>query len=225
MDINSRKNNNQQYDNAVYKDEWAFLNSPSEPPKQPSLFAKYKKLILFMLVPMIIITILAAIYSFTKKDSSLPLAQTNVATSQYDGQYFSMNYASSLRKDTDEKLEDGSNGWFLSFAEEDYENTKYKIFVKVSDQPPNEEASQESLNQVVDEGIELSNITSSEVSLAGDTATKYVGEYTNDIATKNVFYVTTHKNGKYLTVSGEYNKDNSDISNSLDAMLDSVKLK
>ncbi len=226
MDVNNQKNNNQQYGGTVYKDEWSFLNNPSQPPKPPSLLARYKKLFLFVLVPMIIITILAVVYSATKKSSSLPVAQTSVTTTQYDGQYFSMKYPSSLRKDLDEKLEDDSDGWYLSFAEEDYLNSSYKISVKVTNEPPNEEASADILNQVVDqESVQINNLTSSEVNMAGNTTTKYVGDYVSEKGDRSVFYATTLKDNKYITFSGDYVKTNTDITNSLDAILSSITLK
>lgn len=213
---------------------WDFLNTPAEPPKKKSLFARNKKLFIIAVSAIVILVVLAVVAATTapqeSDDSSTngekpTLATTSVPLTKYDGQYFSVDYASSLKINIDEALED-PDGWFLHFAE-DPEFFTYDIAVQAGDEQPAYENGTDAIEAfLAEEGYTPTNVITPAVVLAGVDSIKTVGEYTDSSGSERyVVYATAQVGDKYVIVNGTYPKDNTDIVDSFDAMIGSIKLK
>lgn len=208
---------------------WSPLNDYSNdiPPPKKSFLSRYKKLIIITaiaLVVLIALTIAGATSSPSDKKNDLTGPTTNVELSSYDKQKFSMSYANGLNIAIDEAYEEDSS-WYLLFAE-NTENSPYNLAVYVTKDKPFYSSSEEGLYEQQDSGVELSNIVTTDVVLAGSNTQKTVGEIT-DSDGKQLYSVFTSVNigDQYVLVTAKYPKDNTQINDSFDAMIGSIKLK
>lgn len=209
---------------------WSPLNDPSydiQPPKQ-TFFSKYKKLVIISVIALVILvglTIVAAISPpGGTKGSNLAGPTTNVELTNYDKQKFSMSYAKGLNISIDEAYEEGDS-WYLLFAE-NTENPPYSLAVYVTKDKPFYSSSEEGLYEQQDAGVELSNIVTTDIILAGSKAQKSVGEIIGGDG-RQLYSVFTSVNigDQYVLVTAKYPKDNSQINDSFDATVGSIKLK
>ncbi len=209
---------------------WSPLNDYSNdfhPPK-PSLFSKYKKLIIVSSVAILLLIGLAIAGSASKQKTEtegfVPGPTTSVETSNYDQAKFSMIYAKDLQIAIDEASAD-QNSWFLLFAE-DAENSPYNLSIYVTNEVPFYQNSEEGLLESQDLGNVPINIVTSDVTLAGVKTQKSIGEILKSDNLNYYVAFTSAKIGeKYVVVSATYAKDNAQIHNSFDAMIGSIKLK
>jgi len=208
---------------------WDFLYNQPDSPKKESFFSRYKKLIIIagsafvLLIVLGIVASLSSNGSSTTKTSSLEVPTTTVSTTAYDGKYFSMSYASSLKINADEVLED-EEGWFLQLAD-DPELPAYDIAVRVSSEVSPYADSEEGVRELIDPGNQPNNVVTTDVLLAGEPTKKSVGEFTNDLDDVYLVYTSAQIGDKYITVSGMYSRSNQEINDSFDAMIGSIKLK
>ncbi len=209
---------------------WSPLNDPSydvQPPKK-SFFSQYKKLIIISSVALVVLIglAIAGAMSSPKKTNQTDLAgpTTNVELANYDKQKFSMSYAKGLSIALDEAYDEG-NSWYLLFAE-NAENSAYNLAVYVTKDKPYYSSSEEGLYEQQDTGVELLNIVTSEVTLAGSKTQKSVGEITGNDG-KQLYSVFSSVNigDQYVLVTAKYPKNDSRINDSFDAMIGSIKLK
>lgn len=209
---------------------WSPLNDYSndfQPPK-PSLFSRYKKLIIVSVIAIIVLVGLAIASAATKPKTEtqgfVPGPTTSVQTANYDQVKFSMIYAKDLKIAIDEASGD-QNDWLLLFAENS-ENSPYNLSVYVTDEEPFYQSSEEGLFETQDLGVEPINIVTSDISVAGVKTQKSIGEIQkSDNLNYYVAFTSAKVGEQYVVVSATYPKDNTQIHDSFDAMVGSIKLK
>lgn len=209
---------------------WSPMNDPSYnlPPPKKSLFGRYKKLIIIAAVALILligVAVLAAVTS-TKSDQSQNLsgATTSVKMTNYDGQKFSMQYPEIANKVADE-ASDAPDSWFLLLMDQS-ESPKYKISVLVSSDDPFYADDENAISELVDNGIKPSSFKSSDVVMAGNKTTKGEAEYTDNNG-QNFYarYAHTKIGDKNISVFMYNTTDNTQLNDSFDATVGSIKLK
>ena len=207
---------------------WDFLNTP-EPPQKQSFFKTNRKIIIIVGLVFGLLILLAVIAAASgggsvKKPSNLEGPTTSVPTTDYNKETLSFKHASVLNVLVDEQNEEGS-GWYVLFNE-DKDSSDYNILVKTSTSAPIYADGTEAVSELLDVGVEPTNVVSSDVILAGEHAKKTVGEFTGaDGREYYVVYSNAKVGSLYVTVSGTYLKDRQDITDSFDAMIGSIKLK
>ena len=208
---------------------WDFLSAP-EPLKPPSLYQKNKKFIWlvggllgFMLI-LLIIAVIASPGSDTNgpQNGSLEGPTTEVPTTIYEGEQLSMSYASSLNINIDEAKED--DGWFINFND-NVDAPSYDLSVDVSFEASPYVDGEDAVREMLEEGQEPSNIVTSEVVMAGFTSQKTVAEFSDEVGQWYLVYATVEAGDRFLTVSGRYQKQLQEITDSFDAMIGSIRLK
>lgn len=213
---------------------WDFLNSnqPLPPPQKESIFKRYKMLIIIAagsLIFLVLVAILAAASPSKNSESGasgdyIAGPTTSVSTNTYDGQYFSMIYAQALRINIDESVV-APPGWFVQFAEE-VEPSPYELSLQIGNEPSIYESGEEAVSELLDPGVEPTNIVTSDITVAGVSAKKTVGEYTGSQGEERyVVYTTAQVGDEYVIVYGTYPKANQEITDSFDAMVGSIRLK
>lgn len=211
---------------------WDFLNSGDpQPPKKESIFKRYKMLIIIAgssIFLLLLVAILAAASSTGSKtannDDYIAGPTTSVSTNTYDSEYFSMVYAQALKINIDESVV-APPGWFVQFAEE-VEPSPYDIKIQIGNEPSIYESGEEAVSELLEPGVEPTNVVSSDITVAGVAAKKTVGEYTGTQGEERyVVYTTAQVGSEYVIVSGTYPKANQEITDSFDAMVGSIKLK
>jgi hypothetical protein len=210
---------------------WDFLYTQQpQPPQKKSFFSEYKKLIIVAVSAVIILvglTVIASLSSSSDKSQNqqLKAATTTVPMTNYNGQYFTLSYPSSLIINIDETLGE-PEGWFLQFADSP-ENSTYTITVEASTEPSAYADGEQAVNEILyDDHITPTNVVTSDVVMAGTQAKKTVGEYTSSTGEQRyVIYATVQSGTRYITAKGTYPKSSQNITDSFDAMLGSIQLK
>ena len=205
---------------------WSPLNDPSyDLPPQPSFFKRWKKLIIIVAVSVVFLIGLAITASLTSPSAKYQEGpKTSLQLENYDKQFFSMSYPKGLNISIDEGSVDGKS-WYLSFAE-NIENSPYNLSVYSTDQAPFYSSSEEGLLEQQELGVEVTNVSTSDVVLAGVQTKKSVGQITSsDGKDYYVVFSGTNVGERYVMVTARYLKDNTLIHDSFDAVIGSIKLK
>lgn len=199
---------------------------------QPDPAGKRRKIILIGLgifaALMLVLVIAAALLGGDNKKTGsnkfiTSSAQTSVEMADYDKQALSLRYPKSLNLFTDEPL-DGGLGWFLSFSPaEGSEN--YDISILVSTAEPEYQSGEEAVTELLDDGLSVNNIQTTDVIVAGTQGKKTATEFVKDDQAYLIVYSTAHVGDKYVEFTAIYDKKLVDVTDSLDVLLGSIKLK
>lgn len=206
---------------------WDFLNQQAPPPKK-SFFQQNKKLVLagaIALIMIVVVGILSVVFPDNSKNQDLVAgATTDVPMTIYDGQYFSMSYASDMQLNLDEPLTE-EDGWFVNFSDNP-ERPSYDISVFVESEAPSYASGVEAINDLFGTNATEAEAVTSAVVLAGIEATKTVLDTTNELGQPaKVVYISTELNEKYISAYGVYPVSNQAISDSFDAMVGTITLQ
>lgn len=150
---------------------------------------------------------------------------TQVPMSEYEGQYMTVEYPSSLQINIDEAMND-PDGWFLHFAE-DPDFVKYDIAVQAGDEQPAYDNGSIGLEAFLSEQDYVpNNVVTEGAVVAGVDSLKTTGEFTAANGEEYYgLYASAEVNGKYVIITAAYPKSNEDITNSIDTLIASVRLK
>lgn len=149
-------------------------------------------------------------------------AQTTVELADYDKEVFSMRYPKTLSILTDEALDDQA-GWYLSL-QQTAESSDYEVSVLLSAVAPEYINGEEAVNELVDEG-DLTNVQTSDVVMAGVRTQRTTAEYTVDEQQYYIVYAHAQVGDQHIEFTANYDKKRVEITDSMDAVLGSIKLK
>jgi hypothetical protein len=181
--------------------------------------------ILGALVLLAIIAIVAG-NSTSKRGSGdyvMSSAQTSVELIDHDNQVFTMRFPKGLNVLTSEALEEDRIGWFLNL-QQSAENSDYDVSVVVSNAAPEYTNGEEAVNELVDEG-DLTNIRTSDVIMAGTNSKKTTADFTKDEQVYTITYSYAQVGERHIEFTAIYDKKRAEITDSLDVILGSIKLK
>lgn len=151
-------------------------------------------------------------------------AQTSVEMADYDQQGFSLKYPKGLNVLTSEALED-QPGWFLDFRPSENE-ASYSVSLLSSNVESEYESGEDAITELADDGVEPHNIQTSDVVVAGVKSKKTTASFTRDGVEYIMVYVYAHTDKQhYLEVTATYDKKLTNITDSFDVMLGSIKIK
>lgn len=204
---------------------WMDFNNDAQPPQKKSFFSKNKKFIIIIASVMVVFLglIIVASLSDTKSDRTEG-ATTTVPLSSYEKDLFSMQYPTGLNILNDEKLEEEA-GWYLRLAE-DSESSPYYVSVLVTQESPVFGSYEQGLQDQLDSEVIPNNVITSDVVVAGYQTKKAVGEIQKEDGKEYyVAFTYVEADGKHVIISAEYQKDNSQIHDSFDAMVGSIEIK
>lgn len=199
---------------------------PAQAPEDPR--AKMRKRILLIagvslgfLVFIAVIASLSSSGSKTPKGTNVyvPGPETQIEQSNYDSDVLTLKYPKSLSIAADDPLEE-EYGRSLQLIGNDA-----NVGIYISGNVPEYEDNDEAIIEVAPDGVELVNIKTTSALNAGQRSEKITAEYTDAEKEYVVFYSKGQVGERYVIASGTYLKESKDITDSLDAMLGSIKLK
>ncbi len=192
---------------------------PQEP--KQSFFGRYKKLLIVSGVALVLLLGLAILASMSKKENST--VNSPVEMTQYSGSLFDMSYAKDLNIISDESDQDG--GWALMIGP-DKESADSNISVYVTKTEQLYVDAEDGLKNQQDDGVDVQDIKTSDVTLANQTVSKATGTITDEQGKRaTVAFVYVKDGDNYIVVSAKYPEGTKNIDDSFDAMLSSIKLK
>lgn len=197
------------------------------PPPKQSFVARYKKLIIVSAVAVLLLVGLAVLTALTSpkkaSDQNLEGAKTYLETVSYSDSSLSLNYLKGLNILENKDL---SSGEYQLVLAENTDNSPYNISINISEQDPLYPTSADGLNSNIPGDVQLTNVLTTDVVMAGKQTQKSYGELVGEDG-KSYYEVYTgvNINSKFVTVNAEYPKDDKNINDSFDAMLGSIKLK
>lgn len=203
---------------------WSPLNDYSndmlpQPPKE-SFFGRYKKLLIVCGVAFVLLIGLAILASLTSKKTTT--ASTNVEMTSYSGSQFSMSYPKDLNIISDESDQEG--GWSLLIGpDKESVDSNVSVFVTRAEQLYVD--AEDGLKSQQDDGVEVQEIKTADVSIAGQTTQKATGVITDDQGNRlTVAFAYVKSGDTYIVVAAKYPEGTKVIDDSFDAMLSSIKL-
>lgn len=224
IDPNQHQTSPQHYNGA-----WDFLNTPDQPPKPPSFFARYRKLIiiasvsLFILVGLSVVSVLMAPAS-DEPAVNLESSATTVELKDYQGSVLSFKYPANLRINLDEAVEE-PKGYFVQLAE-DSENSTYDIAVQTMQGDSPYQSGEEAVTELLELGLEAKNTVTTDVEMAGGVTKKTLAEYTDAAGIEKYVVYAAVKNGDVTVMAtAMYPRDQSEITDSFNALIASIALK
>lgn len=193
------------------------------PPPKQSFFSKYKKLIIVSAVSIVLLITLAVLASTSDTSNKYTEGpSTDVTMASLENSTLSMSYPEGMMIVNNAVDEAGDYGLYIVTNQDSL--TGVSVSVMSADPLYGDATTGLSSNQT--SGSEPTNITESDVVMAGQQTTKAVGDITSeDGKTYKAVYAGVMVGSKFVMVTAEYLPDNSNMADSFDAMIGSIKLK
>jgi len=229
MPPNINDHNQQPSSPDAYHGAWDFLNTPDQPPRPPSFFARYKKLIIIASTSLFILVGLSVLSVFMAPPSeesavTVESSATTVELKDYQGAELSFKYPANLRINLDEAVEE-PKGYFVQLAE-DSENSTYDIAVQTMEGDSPYVSGEEAVAELLELGQEAKNPVTTDVEMAGGTTKKTIADYVDSAGIEKYVVYAAIKNGdKTVMATAMYPKDRSEITDSFNALIASISLK
>lgn len=183
------------------------------------------------LAVLMLIAALATVMTEDKSGSSGSLDKSKFGPSVYsastaepemvDNAAFSLTYPKALQKTDDEVFEDQFGG-LVSFIDGN-DPSEYEIGVLVTDNESEYLSGEDAVVELVEE--EVSNVQTGDVTVAGTPGKISSGEFTRNKKKWAVVYSHTKVGEYYVEFTAIYNQEIEYITDSINALLGSIKLK
>lgn len=229
MPPNSNDHNQQPNNPQAYSGAWDFLNTPDQPPKQPSFFSRYKKLIIIASVSLFILVGLSAlsfVFAPQSEESAVNVesSATTVELKDYQGAELTFKYPANLRINLDEAVEE-PKGYFVQLAE-DSEISTYDVAVQTMQGDSPYTSGEEAVTELLELGEEAKNPVTTDVEMAGGTTKKTIAEFIDSAGTEKYVVYAAIKNGdRTVMATAMYPRNQTEITDSFNALIASISLK